>query len=274
MDVDGKLGTAPRSEQTTNSAGWWSMRSALKTGKRGRNHDQVLGVCTGRRMAQPGTDRRPLRLRAVPPGRLRRKRRNPHPAGRHNNRAGPCGRLRRLRGAVVGGTGGQRSSMTTLDIGWHYSRMEGAAQSQTGGLWHRQDRSPRRHGTRQVDCRRVEVSVQRGPGCGRTLLGLLAVLSAALRSVFAASQNPAPPPSRAHARCLRLRGLPPSDRRNRPRTGPGGGGPGGAGDALQRDRRRQLDEQHQLVEQRGPLGMARGRHGRNRPRYGAASLRQ
>ena len=90
--------------------------------------------------------------------------------------------------------------MTTLDIGWHYSRMEGAAQSQTGGLWHRQDRSPRRHGTRQVDCRRVEVSVQRGPGCGRTLLGLLAVLSAALRSVFAASQNPPHPHhGRTHA---------------------------------------------------------------------------
>ena len=66
----------------------------------------------GRRMAQPETDRRPLRLRAMPPGRLRRKRQNPHPAGRHNNRAGPCGRVRRLRGAVVGGTGGQRSSMT------------------------------------------------------------------------------------------------------------------------------------------------------------------
>ena len=34
---------------------------------------KVLGVCTGRRMAQPETDRRPLRLRAMPPGRLRRK---------------------------------------------------------------------------------------------------------------------------------------------------------------------------------------------------------
>ena len=78
----------------------------------GWNYDQVLGVCTGRRMAQPEADRRPLRLRAMPPGRLRWKRRNPHHAGRHNNRAGPCGRVRRLRGAVVGGTGGQRSSMT------------------------------------------------------------------------------------------------------------------------------------------------------------------
>ncbi len=28
-------------------------------------------------------------------------------------------------GAVGGGTGGQRSSMTIRDIGWHYSRMEG-----------------------------------------------------------------------------------------------------------------------------------------------------
>ena len=70
------------------------------------NHDQVLGVCTGRRMAQPEADRWPLRLRAMPPGRLRRKRRNLHPAGRHNNRVSPCGRVRRLRGAVVGGTFG------------------------------------------------------------------------------------------------------------------------------------------------------------------------
>ena len=101
--------------------------------KCGRNHDQVLGVCTGRRMAQPEADRRPLRLRAMPPGRLWRKRRNPHHAGCHNNRAGPCGRLRRLRGAVVGGTGGQRSSMTTPDIGWHYSRMEGAVTLLSGG---------------------------------------------------------------------------------------------------------------------------------------------
>ena len=101
--------------------------------KCGRNHDQVLGVCTGRRMAQPEADRRPLRLRAMPPGRLRRKRQNPHHAGRHNNRAGPCGRVRRLRGAVVGGTGGQRSSMTTPDIGWHYSRMEGAVTLLSGG---------------------------------------------------------------------------------------------------------------------------------------------
>ena len=80
--------------------------------KCGRNHDQVLGVGTGRRMAQPEADRRPLRLRAMPPGRLRRKRRNPHHAGRHNDRAGRCGCVCRLRGAVVGGTGGQRSSMT------------------------------------------------------------------------------------------------------------------------------------------------------------------
>ena len=42
--------------------------------------------------------------------------------------------------------------------------------------------------------------MQRGPGCGRTLLGLLAVLSAALRSVFAASQNPPHPHhGRTHA---------------------------------------------------------------------------
>ena len=41
------------------------------------------------------------------------------------------------------------------------SRLPGAAQSQAGGLPYRQDRSPRRHGPRQVDCRRVEVSVQR-----------------------------------------------------------------------------------------------------------------
>ena len=68
-------------------------------------HDEVLGVCTGRRMAQPETDRLPLRLRAMPPGRLRRKRRHPHHAGCHDNRAGPYGRVRRLRGAVVGGTG-------------------------------------------------------------------------------------------------------------------------------------------------------------------------
>ena len=33
-------------------------------------------------------------------------------AGCHNNRAGPCGRLRRMRCAVVGGTGGQRLSKT------------------------------------------------------------------------------------------------------------------------------------------------------------------
>ena len=39
-------------------------------------------------MAQPEADRRPLRLRAMPPGRLWRKRRNPHHAGCHNNRAG------------------------------------------------------------------------------------------------------------------------------------------------------------------------------------------
>ena len=37
----------------------------------GWNYDQVLGVCTGRRMAQPEADRRPLHLRAMPPGRLR-----------------------------------------------------------------------------------------------------------------------------------------------------------------------------------------------------------
>ena len=73
---------------------------------------QVLGVGTGRRMAQPEADRRPLRLRAMPPGRLRRKRQNPYPTGRHNDRAGRCGRVCRLRGAVVGGTGGQRASMT------------------------------------------------------------------------------------------------------------------------------------------------------------------
>ena len=47
--------------------------------KCGRNHDQVLGVGTGRRMAQPEASRRPLRLRAMPPGRLRRKRQNPLP---------------------------------------------------------------------------------------------------------------------------------------------------------------------------------------------------
>ena len=40
------------------------------------------------------------------------------------------------------------------------------------------------------------------------------------------------------------------------------GGPGGAGGALQRDRRSGLDEQHELVEQRAPLGMAQGRNGR------------
>ena len=101
--------------------------------KCGRSHDQVLGVCTGRRMTQPEADRRPQRLRAMPPGRLWRKRQNPHPAGGHNNRSGPCGRVRRLRGAVVGGTGGQRSSMTTPDIGWHYSRMERAVTLLSGG---------------------------------------------------------------------------------------------------------------------------------------------
>ena len=74
--------------------------------KCGRNHNQVLGVCTGRRMAQPEADRWPLRLRAMPPRRLRRKRQNPHHAGCHNNRVGPCGRVRQLRGAVVGETGG------------------------------------------------------------------------------------------------------------------------------------------------------------------------
>ena len=52
----------------------------------------------------PKADRWPLRLRAMPPGRLRRKRQNPHYAGRHNNRAGPCGRVCWLRGAVVEGT--------------------------------------------------------------------------------------------------------------------------------------------------------------------------
>ena len=52
------------------------------------------------------------------------------------------------------------------------------------------------------------------------------------------------------------------------------GGPGGAGGALQRDRRGGLDEQHELVEQRGPLGMAQGRNGRGRPRHGSASRRE
>ena len=103
--------------------GWTQPRPGWKCG---RNHDQVLGVCTGRRMAQPEADRWPLRLRAMPPGRLWRKRQNPYPTGRHNDRAGRCGRVCRLRGAVVGGTGGQRSSVTTPDIGWHYSQIEGA----------------------------------------------------------------------------------------------------------------------------------------------------
>ena len=94
---------------------------------------KYLAFARGGRMAQPEADRRPLRLRAMPPGRLRRKRQNPHHAGRHNNRAGPCGRVRRLRSAVVGGMGGQRSSMTTPDIGWHYSRMEGAVTLLSGG---------------------------------------------------------------------------------------------------------------------------------------------
>ena len=61
------------------------------------------------------------------------KRQNPYPTGRHNDRAGRCGRVCRLRGAVVGGTRGQRSSMTTPDIGWHYSRMEGAVTLLSGG---------------------------------------------------------------------------------------------------------------------------------------------
>ena len=61
-------------------------RSLDLAGNAGRNHDQVLGVGTGRRMAQPEADRRPLRLRAMPPGRLRRKRQNPYPTGRHNDR--------------------------------------------------------------------------------------------------------------------------------------------------------------------------------------------
>ena len=95
----------------------------------GRNHDQVLGVCTGRRMAQPETDRRPLRLRAMPPGRLRRKRRNPHHAGRHNNRAGPCGRVRRLRGAVVGGTGGPSPRVRGENVN---SASPGSARSRPG----------------------------------------------------------------------------------------------------------------------------------------------
>ena len=66
--------------------------------------DQVLGVRTGRRMAQPEADRRPLRLRAMPPGRLRWKRQDPRHAGCRNDRVDPCGRVRRLRGAVVGET--------------------------------------------------------------------------------------------------------------------------------------------------------------------------
>ena len=51
-------------------------------------------------MAQPETDRRPLRLRAMPPGRLRRKRQNPHHAGRHNNRTGPAA-YRMMGGALL-----------------------------------------------------------------------------------------------------------------------------------------------------------------------------
>ena len=55
-------------------------------------------------------------------------------AGCHNNRAGPCGRLRRMRCAVVGGTGGQRLSKTPPpNIGWHYSPMEGAVTLLSGG---------------------------------------------------------------------------------------------------------------------------------------------
>ena len=93
----------------------WEMLSRAWPGpgwKCGRNHDQVLSVCTGRRMAQPQADRRLLRLRAMPPGRLRRKWQNPHHADRHNDGAGPCGCVHRLRDEVVGGTEGQRSSMT------------------------------------------------------------------------------------------------------------------------------------------------------------------
>ena len=46
------------------------------------------------------------------------------------------------------------------------------------------------------------------------------------------------------------------------------------GGALQRDRRSELDERHELVEQRGPLGMAQSRNGRGRPRHGSASRRE
>ena len=35
--------------------------------KYGGSHDQLLGVCTGRRMEQPEADRWPLYLRAMPP---------------------------------------------------------------------------------------------------------------------------------------------------------------------------------------------------------------
>ena len=51
-------------------------------------------------------------------------------------------------------------------------------------------------------------------------------------------------------------------------------GPCGAGGTLQRDRRRELEEQDQLVNRRGPLGMARGHHGYERARHAPVPQRQ
>ena len=117
-----------------------------------------MGVGTGRRMAQPEADRRPLRLRAMPPGRLRRKRRNPHHAGCHNNRAGPCGRVRRLRGAVVGGTfGGSIDGCAT----WWTRRLIGA-DSETARWYEGKGID----GTGTVKLSRIR------PFCGRILLKL------------------------------------------------------------------------------------------------------
>ena len=102
----------------------------------------------------------PLRLRAMPPGRLRRKRRNPHPAGRHNNRVSPCGRVRRLRGAVVGGTFG--GSIDGYDQDFGVASWDGQTSLQASPL------STGHHSTRHLALCQVhsELSVCGGSTCG------------------------------------------------------------------------------------------------------------
>ena len=104
-------------------------RSLDLAGKAEGTMTKYWAFARGGAWRNPKTDRRPLRLRAMPPGRLRRKRRNPHHAGRHNNRAGPCGRVRRLRGAVVGGTGGPSPRVRAENVN---SASPGSARSRPG----------------------------------------------------------------------------------------------------------------------------------------------